>query len=107
MSNYQIKDTINNLIELLFVKHPILLKMIQTINFLRGALVFFLQDYSAEWFHGQITEIKHPLAFLLFVVLTFRFVLGIYFWVDVSDILVWGWTYSDVSGGWGKIISKE
>jgi hypothetical protein len=98
-SNYQIKGTIRNLI-ILFVKHPILLKMIQTLNFFRGALVYFLQDYSAEWFHHTILEIKHPLAFLLYVVLAIRYIVGIYFWVDISDILGWEWTSSDVSGGW-------
>jgi hypothetical protein len=100
INNHQIKDTNENLIELLYGKHPILLKVIQKINFIRGALVYFLQDYSTEWFHGQITEITHPLAFLLYVILAIRYVFGIEFLLDISELLDWGWTYDDMSGGW-------
>jgi hypothetical protein len=100
INNHQIQDTIKNLIGLLYLRHPILLMMIQKINYIRGALVYSLRDYSTEWFHGQIIEITHPLAFLLYVVLVIRFILGIQFWVDISEILDWGWTYSDVSDGW-------
>jgi len=98
MNNYHIKDTVNNLVGLLFIKHPLLLKIIQIIVGIRLSVINFLTDYSTKkYYHGSRPEIIHPMVFLLALALIFREGIGILFWLNIAEILNWGWTLDDVN----------
>jgi len=99
--SYQIKDTINNLMGLLYVRHPLLLKIIGELNYLRISIFVYLRDYSTEiYYHGSPPRITHPMVFLLAFILAMRVYLGIQFWLKISKTLNWGWSDIDVAPGW-------
>jgi len=99
MNNHQIKDTVNNLVGLSYLRHPILLKIIAKLNYVRLVALEFLQDQSAIWFHRHPTQITHPLMFLLAIVLALRIGIGVVGWFEISQLLNWGWTYEDIEYG--------
>lgn len=99
MNNNQTKDTVNNLVGLSYLRHPILLKIIAKLNYVRLVALEFLQDRSAIWFHRHPTQITHPLMFLLAIVLALRIGIGVVGWFEISQLLNWGWTYEDIEYG--------
>jgi len=99
MNNSEIKDAINNLIRLLHLKHPILLRLVQKLNIFRYNIFVYIRDHSGlKWFHHTIIGVDRPIIFLLSLALDMNLVLHVYFWLTISNLLGWGWTLEDIEG---------
>ncbi|DAC71950.1 MAG TPA: hypothetical protein DSN98_07675 [Thermoplasmata archaeon] len=92
--NYQIKNIVN------YLRHLILLRIIEKLNDLRFSVYRFLYDFSTKIVdhNDYFPRIIHPLVFFLACIVFLRIHIGKYFWFDISQLFHWGWTYEDILG---------
>ena len=92
--NYQIKNLVD------YLRHLILLKIIEKLNDLRFSVYWFLYDFSTKIIdhNDYFPQIIHPLVFFLACIVFLRIQIGKYFWFDISQLFHWGWTYEDILG---------
>ena len=92
--NYQIKNIVD------YLRHHILLRIIERLNDLRFSVYWFLYDFSTKIVdhNDYFPRITHPLVFFLACIVFLRIQIGKYFWFDISQLFHWGWTYEDILG---------
>ncbi|MFO7678081.1 MAG: hypothetical protein R6V50_06865 [Thermoplasmatota archaeon] len=81
----------------LYVRHPILFRIIVPFLFFRGSIAFFILGNSMKAerkYHNDpffdIT-ITRPLLFLFGLVMLLRFIIRAGFWMTLSQIFGWRW----------------
>ena len=80
-------------------KHPLLFLIVVSILYFRELRVNLLFKISTEPVpESPGFEVIHPILYFMWIILGVRTLMFNYFWVDVSNHFVWGWTDEIKSG---------